>query len=104
MSKKLTGKALAKFETERDVWREVLEGVREIKAGGGKRTKVEPKSRVVRVRLKSGLSQARFASVLGVSKRTLQQWEQGRREPSGAARTLLKIAERHPEVLLEVAA
>ncbi|MCA9415807.1 MAG: helix-turn-helix domain-containing protein [Candidatus Omnitrophica bacterium] len=104
MSKKLTGKALAKFETERDVWREVLEGVREIKAGGGKRTKVEPKSRVVRVRLKSGLSQAQFASVLGVSKRTLQQWEQGRREPSGAARTLLKIAERHPEVLLEVAA
>ncbi|MCA9447797.1 MAG: helix-turn-helix domain-containing protein [Candidatus Omnitrophica bacterium] len=104
MNKKLTGKALAKFENERDVWREVLEGVREIKAGGGKRTKVEPKSRVVRVRLKSGLSQAQFASVLGVSKRTLQQWEQGRREPSGAARTLLKIAERHPEVLLEVAA
>lgn len=104
MGKKLTGKALAQFETQRDVWQEVLDGVREIKAGGGKRTKVEPKSPIVCVRLKSGLSQAQFAAVLGVSKRTLEQWEQGRREPSGAAQTLLKIAERHPEVLLEVAA
>ncbi len=95
---------MAKFEAERDVWQEVLDGVREIKAGGGKRTKAEPKSHVVRVRLKSGLSQAQFATALGVSKRTLEQWEQGRREPSGAAQTLMKIAERHPEVLLEVAA
>jgi len=104
MSKKLSGKELEKFESERDVWQEVLEGVKEIKAGGGKRRKVEPESDVVRVRLKSGLTQAQFASVLGVSKRTLEQWEQGRREPSGAAKTLLKIAERHPEVLREVAA
>ncbi|MFZ5555492.1 MAG: helix-turn-helix domain-containing protein [Pseudomonadota bacterium] len=104
MSKKLTGKALAKFEAERNVWKEVLEGVKEIKAGGGKRTKVQPTSQVVRVRLKSGLSQAEFAAALGVSKRTLEQWEQGRREPSGAAKQLLKIAERHPEILVEVAA
>jgi putative transcriptional regulator len=103
MGKKLTGKALEKFEAERDVWREVLEGVQEIKAGGGKRKKATPKSQVARVRLKSGLSQTDFAAVLGVSKRTLEQWEQGRREPSGAAKTLLRIAERHPEVLLEVA-
>jgi putative transcriptional regulator len=102
-SKKLTGKALAEFEAERDVWQEVLDGVREIKAGGGKREKVDLKSHVVRVRLKSGLSQAEFAAVLGVSRRTLEQWEQGRREPSGAAQTLLRIAERHPEVLREVA-
>ena len=60
--------------------------------------------RLVRVQLKSGLSQAEFAAALGVSKRTLEQWEQGRREPSGAARQLLRIAERHPEVLVEVAA
>ena len=103
MSKKLKGKALEKFEAERDVWREVLDGIREIKAGGGKRKRVMPKSHVARVRIKSGLSQADFASVLGVSKRTLEQWEQGRREPSGAAKTLLKIAERHPKILLEVA-
>ena len=90
VAKKLTGKGLEKFENERDVWREVLDGVREIKAGGGRRTKVEAKSHVVRVRLKSGLSQAQFAAALGVSKRTLEQWEQGRRKPSGAARQLLK--------------
>jgi putative transcriptional regulator len=82
---KLTGKALAKFEVERDVWQEVLDGVREIKAGRGKRTRVMAKSRIVRLRLNTGLSQAQFAAALGVSKRTLEQWEQGRREPSGAA-------------------
>ena len=102
MTKKLTGRALAKFESERNVWQEVLEGVLEIKAGKGRRTKIKAKSHVVRVRLKSGLSQAQFAAALGVSKRTLEQWEQGRREPSGAAKQLLKIAERHPEVLIEV--
>ena len=101
---KLTGKALAKFEAERDVWQEVLDSVREIKAGRGKRTRVIAKSRIVRLRLNTGLSQAQFAAALGVSKRTLEQWEQGRREPSGAAKQLLKIAERHPEVLIEVAA
>ncbi len=43
--------------------------------------------------LKTGLSQNAFAELLGVSVRTLQDWEQGRREPCGAAKTLLKIAE-----------
>ena len=66
--------------------------------------KVEAKSQVAGVRMKTGLSQAEFAAALGVSRRTLEQWEQGCREPSGAAKQLLKIAERHPEVLLEVAA
>jgi putative transcriptional regulator len=55
-------------------------------------------------RRKMGLSQAKFAHLLGVSPRTLQEWEQGRREPSGAARTLLRVAERHPESVLEVTA
>jgi len=100
MSKKLNEKSLAEFEAKRDVWQEILEGVREIRGGGGKRTKLESKSHVGRVREKSGLSQAQFAAALGVSKRTIEQWEQGRREPTGAAQTLLKIAERHPEVLL----
>lgn len=103
MRRKLKGKALEKFEAERDVWQEVLDGVREIKSGGGKRKKIAPKSNVARIRVKSGLSQSEFAAVLGVSKRTLEQWEQGRREPSGAAKTLLRIAERYPEVLVEVA-
>lgn len=104
MGKNLTGKALAKFEATRDVWQEALDAIREIRSGGGKRTKVDAKSYVVRVRLKSGLSQAEFAAALGVSKRTQEQWEQGRRKPSGAAKQLLKIVERHPEVLVEVVA
>jgi len=104
MGKKFNDKAIADLEANRDVWQEVLDSVREIKAGGGKRSTVEPTSNVVRIRMKSGLSQAEFAAVLGVSKRTLEQWEQGRRNPSGAAKTLLRIADRHPEVLLEVAA
>jgi len=104
MAKKLSKSQLNKLEARRDVWQEVLDGVKEIKAGGGRRTLVEPISEVVRVRMKSGLSQTQFAALLGVSKRTLEQWEQGRREPSGAAQKLIRIADRHPEVLLEVAA
>ncbi|MDC8450271.1 MAG: hypothetical protein LV473_18225 [Nitrospira sp.] len=50
MDKKLTGKALVKFEAKCDVWQEVFDGVREIKTGGGKRTKVKARSYVVRVR------------------------------------------------------
>jgi putative transcriptional regulator len=104
VSKKLTGRALARFEAGREIWQEVLDGVREIRAGRGKRFRVEPRSPVVRARLKSGLTQAQFAALLGVSKRTLEQWEQGRRQPSGAVRMLIKVAELHPEVLREIAA
>ena len=104
MTKKLTGRELMKFEAGRDIWKEVLDGVREIKAGGGKRSIVEPRSAAVRARMASGLSQEKFAELLGVSKRTLEQWEQGRREPSGAAKTLLRVAELHPEALRDTAA
>ena len=64
---------------------------------------VNPASNVVRVRGKLGLSQSKFAAILGISPDTLQNWEQGRRRPTGPAKVLLKIAARHPEVLLEVA-
>src|SRR5271157_4974863 len=104
MTKKFAGSALARFEAGRDIWQEVLDGASEIKAGGGKRTSAEPRSPIVRARLDSGLTQAQFAALLGVSKRTLEQWEQGRRAPSGAAKTLIRVAELHPEVLREIAA
>ena len=55
-------------------------------------------------RSRMGVSQQEFARLLGVSARTLQDWEQGRREPTGAARTLLKVAVKHPEVLRKLAA
>ena len=55
------------------------------------------------IREKTGLSRSRFAELLGVSVRTLQEWEQGRRKPSGAARTLLLIAEKNPRALVDVA-
>ena len=104
MTVKLKGRALAKFEAERDIWQEVIDGIREITAGGGKRFVVEPRTTAARARMASGLSQEKFAELLGVSKRTLEQWEQGRREPSGAAKTLLRIAELHPEALRDAAA
>jgi len=58
---------------------------------------------VAEARSKTGLSQEKFAELLGISPRTLRDWEHGRRSPSGAARTLLRIAAKHPEVLREVA-
>ena len=104
MGKKLKGRALHKFEAGRDVWQEVLNGVHQIKAGGGKRSVVEPRSQIVRARLKAGLTQAQFAALLGVSRRTLEQWEQGRRKPSKAAKTFIKVAELYPQVQRKIAA
>ena len=86
---------------KRDIGREILKGLREIKRGRHGRVVNIPS--VASIREKTGLSQARFAELLGVSTRTLQDWEQGRRAPSGAARTLPQIAERNPKALLDVA-
>ena len=104
MAKKLTEQALARLEAKRDIWQEVLDGACEIKAGRGKRTSVEPRSPIAQARLAAGLTQAQFAHMLGVSQRTLEQWEQGRRTPSGAAKTLIRVAMLHPEILREIAA
>lgn len=83
---------------------DLLESVRQMKTGQAARVTEVPVSPIVAARNATGLSQARFAALLGVSVRTLQEWEQGRRSPSGAAKTLLRVAEKHPEVLRELAA
>jgi putative transcriptional regulator len=88
-------------KTKRNVGLEILEGLREIKRGEHGRVITKPS--IAFIREKTGLSQAQFARLLGVSVRTLQEWEQGRRAPSGAARTLLMIANKNPRALLEVA-
>ena len=85
----------------RDIGSEILQGIRELKQG--KTGRIQNVPPVAEVRQKTGLSQSKFAALLGVSVRTLQDWEQGRRVPSGAARTLLLIAHKNPMVLLEVA-
>jgi putative transcriptional regulator len=97
-------KELLARDKKRNIGKELLQAIRDVKAGRyGAVYKVEANA-IVRTRLKTGLTQAQFAAALKISPRTLQQWEQGRRQPSGAAETLLKIVARHPEVLREVMA
>ena len=86
---------------KRNIGLEVLKGIREIKRGEHGRVINVPS--VSTIRESTGLSQSRFAQLLGVSVRTLQEWEQGRRAPSGAARTLLIIAAKNPQALKDVA-
>ena len=86
---------------KRNVGLEILKGLRELKRGEVGRVINVPS--VATIRERTGLSQAKFATLLGVSVRTLQEWEQGRRAPSGAARTLLMVAAKNPQALLEVA-
>lgn len=102
--RKMTEKQLAKWEKSRDIGQEILKGIRDIKAGRIGRRYSTGSYPIVRAREKSGLSQAKFAGLLGVSVRTLQDWEQGRREPNAAAKTLIKVAELHPTVLRKIAA
>ena len=89
--------------SKRDIGAEILEGLNEIKEfkKGNIQLRTselsEPSEPKV-IRGKLNLSQSAFAGLLGVSMRTLQDWEQGRRRPQGPAIALLRIAEQHPEV------
>lgn len=93
--KTLTGEELGK---------KLLQSVREMKAGYVARKTEVSDNEVAQARRRTGLSQSEFAQALNISHRTLQEWEQGRRAPSGAARTLIAIALRHPEVIVEALA
>jgi len=81
---------------------DLLESVRQMRRGQAARVTRVKLPPAAEARAKVGLSQQDFARLLGVSPRTLQDWEQGRREPTGAAKTLLRLAATHPEVLLEL--
>lgn len=128
---RLSETELSSWEASRDLNAELLQALHEIRHGEwARKTDLSPqpdgsvrrivtrrdgtiekdeiipaeKAQVAIARAATGLSQAVFAKLLGVSVRTLQDWEQGRRMPSGAAATLLKVVARHPEVLQELAA
>ncbi|WP_198085284.1 DNA-binding transcriptional regulator [Variovorax sp. E3] len=96
--KPMSDAELAAFEASQDFEALLVQSAREM--GAGKTRKVY--TPVVAARENAGLSQAGFAQLLGVSVRTLQQWEQGRREPTGAAKTLIAIAQKMPEALRAV--
>ncbi len=87
---------LAKFQ------KDLLESVKQMRRGEAERVTKVAVPAAAEARARVGLSQQQFAGLLGVSARTLQDWEQGRREPTGAAKTLLRVAVSHPEVLREL--
>ncbi len=90
---------------KREIGVEILQGIKEIKAhkAGKLQLKTHQLDKLMptqQIRKRLQLSQSAFASLMGVSVRTIQDWEQGRRAPSGPARSLLRIAQEHPEVFV----
>jgi len=83
---------------------EIIDDIRAIKAGAPHRRYSPEQMQVLCVRLDLKMSQPQFSKLLGVPVGTIRDWEQGRRQPDCAAVTLLKVAEKHPEVLREIAA
>mgnify|MGYP003474786081 FL=1 len=84
--------------------KDLLNSVRQMKTGKGARKTQVAVSPIAEARSRLGMSQAELANLMGVSTRTLQDWEQGRRKPTGAAQTLLRVAIAHPEALLDLKA
>ena len=93
--------------SDRNIGQEILEGIKEIKRFKKGDIELltwnlnEPSPAKI-IRKKLNLSQSAFASLMGVSPRTIQDWEQGRRKPQGPAKSLLRIAEQHPEIFIEI--
>jgi len=82
--------------------RDLLESVEQMRRGQAARVTEVKLPAAAEARASVGMTQQEFAHLLVVSPRTLQDWEQGRREPTGAARTLLKVAVKHPMVLRDL--
>ena len=96
---KLSPKELAKWEASRDIGAEIRRGLKQARSGRAGRVHHIEVPQALEARMRSGLSQAKFAAVLGVSARTLQDWEQGRRKPTGAARSLILVMAAYPEIV-----
>jgi len=90
------------MNTRRNLGQELIDSIHAIKAGEGKRYQFNIPSDIHKIRQHLCLSQYAFASLMGVSPRTLQEWEQGRRKPSGSAYSLLRIAQKHPEAFMDL--
>lgn len=101
--KKAADRKIARWERRRNVGQEILQGIRDIKAGRVGRRFTAESYAIVRARERSSLSQSQFAALLGMSVWTLQELEQRGREPSAATQTLIKFAQKHPRVLRELA-
>jgi len=86
--------------SKRDIGREILDGIQAIKRGEGKTYQVSTDVDAKQIREQLHLGRSAFAALMGVSPRTVRAWEQGERKPSGAARVLLLMAERQPELVL----
>ena len=84
---------IEKFQTD------LLQSVRQMRRGQAARVTKVKLTEAAEARASIGMSQQEFAELLGVSPRTLKDWEQGRREPTGAARMLLRVAVKHPRML-----
>lgn len=127
----MTDESLLTRDAQHDIGQELLQAVRDLKAGrwarkttfetlpdGTVRRRIEsqdgtiekeeilsgPRWEIMAARARSGLSQSDFANALGISRRTLENWEQGRAEPTGAARRLLKLAAQYPDTVERLAA
>ena len=99
-----TRKTEADLIAEEEFGLKLLQSVREMKTRNFARVTEIEINAVVQARQSTGMTQAEFASALSISKRTLQEWEQGRRSPSGAAQALIRIAQKHPNILREALA
>lgn len=100
----LSEKELFERDAKRNIGEELLAAITDVKAGRHGEVHRVVLTEASEARVKTGLSQPKFAELLGVSVRTLQEWEQGRRSPSGAARSLLHIAALRPDVFRDVLA
>jgi putative transcriptional regulator len=93
---------LLKRDSQRDIGKELVEAVGQMKSGQAGFVHNVAISAVTSARNKAGLSQSQFAELLGVSVRILLDWERGKRQPMGAAKNLIAIAASHPEIVQEL--